>query len=67
MLAWDRAFTNNNVNAAVDICTKTIQNILSNFIFHETITTDKDPPWFILKLNLYFNRKLKFTNISAKP
>ena len=59
MLAWDRAFRNNNVNDVVVICTKTIQNILSNFILHETITIDKDPPWFILKLNLFFNRKLK--------
>ena len=44
---WDRAFKNSNGNDMVDICTKTIYNILSNFIPHQTITIDeKDPPWF---------------------
>ena len=45
MFDWDRAFTNSNVNDMVDICTKTIQNIISYFIPHQTITIDdKDPP-----------------------
>ena len=51
MFNWDKAFTNSNVNYMVDICTKTIQNILSNFIPHQTITIDdKDPPWFNPKI-----------------
>ena len=41
MFDWNRKFTND----MVDICTKTIQNILSNFIPHQTITiNDKDLP-----------------------
>ena len=45
MFNWDRAFKNSNVNDMVVICTKTIINILSNFIPHQTITIDdKDPP-----------------------
>ena len=44
---WDRAFKNSDVNDMVDIFPKTIYNILSNFIPHQTITIDdKDPPWF---------------------
>ena len=50
MFNWDRAFKNSNVNDMVGICTKTILNILSNFIPHQTITIDnKDPPWFNTK------------------
>ena len=45
MFDWDKVFTNSNGNDMVDICTETIQNILSNFIPHQAITTDdKDPP-----------------------
>ena len=44
---WERAFSNTNVNEKVDIFNRTILNILSNFILHETILcNDKDPPWF---------------------
>ena len=60
MSDWDRAFTNSNVNDMVDICTKTIQNILSNFIPHQTITTDdKDPPWFSTKIKSLLQDKNK--------
>ena len=42
----------------VDICTKTIQNILSNFIPHQTITIDdKDPPWFNTKIEYLLREK----------
>ena len=44
---WQRAFSNTNVNQKVDIFNRTILNILSNFIPHETIVcNEKDPPWF---------------------
>ena len=47
MFDWDRAFVNTNVNEKVLILNKTILNILSNFIPHETLTIDdKDPTWF---------------------
>ena len=55
MFDLDRLFANSNVDDIIDICTKTIQNILSNFSPHQTITIDdKDrpppPPWFNTKL-----------------
>ena len=54
----DRAFKNCNVNDMVDICTKTIYNILSNFISHQTITIDdKDPPWFNTKIKSLLQEK----------
>ena len=44
---WERAFSNTNVNEKVCIFNKSVLNVLSNFIPHETIfCDDKDPPWF---------------------
>ena len=60
MFNWDREFTNSNVTDMVDIYTKTIQNILSSFIPHQTITIDdKDPPWFNTKIKSLFQEKNK--------
>ena len=45
--SWEKSFRNLNVNEMVSIFNKTIKNILSNYIPHETITCDdNDPPWF---------------------
>ena len=41
MFDWDRAFVNTNVNEKVFILNKTILNILSNFIPHETLIIDE--------------------------
>ena len=39
--------SNTSINEKVDIFNRTILNVLSNFIPHETIVyNDKDPPWF---------------------
>ena len=47
MFDWDRAFVNTNVNEKVFILNKTMWNILSKFVPHETLTADdKQPPWF---------------------
>ena len=60
MFNWDRAFENSNVNDMVDICTKTIHNMLSNFIPHQTITIDdKDPPRFNTKIKSLLQDKNK--------
>ena len=60
MFDWDKAFTNSNVNDTVDICTKTIQNILSNFIPYQTVTIDdKDPPWFNAKIKSLLQKQNK--------
>ena len=39
--------SNTSINEKFDIFNRTILNVLSNFIPHETIVcNDKDPPWF---------------------
>ena len=61
---WQRACLNTAVDEKVGIITKTVFNIISNFIPHETILcNDKDPPWFNKKIrtvikekNMTFNR-----------
>ena len=48
------------MNDVVDICIKTIYNILSNFIPHQTITIDdKDPPRFNTKIKSLLQEKNK--------
>ena len=48
---WQRAFLNTTVDEKVGIFTKTVFNIISNFIPHETILcNDKDLPWFNKKI-----------------
>ena len=55
---WDKAFSNTNVNEKVDIFNRTILNILSNFISHETIVcNDKDPPWFNNRIKTLIKEK----------
>ena len=55
---WERAFSNTNVNEKVDIFNRTILNILSNFIPHETIVcNDKDPPWFNNRIKTLIQEK----------
>ena len=38
-------FANTNVNNKVHMFNKTIKNIMSSYIPHETIDRDRDPPW----------------------
>ena len=48
---WKKAFSYKNVKEKVDTFNKTILNVLSNFIPHETIICDdRDPPWFNNKI-----------------
>ena len=55
---WERAFSNTNVNEKVDIFDRTILNIPSNFIRHETIVcNDKDPPWFNNRIKTLLKEK----------
>ena len=57
---WDNRFANISVNEQVQLFTQTFQNIISNYIPHETITCDdRNPPWIdkkIKKLVLHKNR-----------
>ena len=58
------AFVNTSVNEKVFILNKTILNILSNFIPHETWVDDKDPPWFTKKIKkISIKRKTMFINV----
>ena len=42
----ERYFANTIVNNKVHMFNKTIENIMSNYILHKTITyDDRDPPW----------------------
>ena len=44
--SWERCFANISVNNKVHMFNKTIKNIMSNYIPHETITCDdRDPRW----------------------
>ena len=44
---WKRALPNLNADEQVTVFSRTILNIMKNFIPHETVVCDdKDPPWF---------------------
>ena len=52
--SWEKSFRNLNINEIGSLFNKTIKNILSNYIPHETsICHGKDPPWF--------NNNIKFS------
>ena len=61
---WERAFHRKNINEKVSILNNTINNVLSNFIPHETITCDDKKPSLFNKniINLIRNK-----NIFYKP
>ena len=67
---WVRALSNVNVDEKVYFFTKTLLNIIQNFIPHETITfDDRDPPWInkeIKKLMLEKNLAFKSYRYSNK-
>ena len=57
---WENRFTKISTNEQVQLFTQTFQNIISNYIPHESITCDdRNPPWIdekIQKLVLHENR-----------
>ena len=57
---WERAFENRSIGEKVSIFNKTIKNILSNYIPHETITIDdRDPPWINKTVKTLIEKKSK--------
>ena len=57
---WERAFENRSIDEKVPIFNKTIKNILSNYIPHETITIDdRDPPWINKTVKTLIEEKSK--------
>ena len=67
---WKNAFWNSNPNEQVFVLTKTVLNIMSNFLSNETIMVDdRDPRWIIRRLksmvqekNLFYKKYLKPNN-----
>ena len=58
---WQKAFSNKNVNEKVDTFNKTILNILSNFIPHETITSMIEIHHGIIKKsNPLYTKKIQY-------
>lgn len=47
---WETAFLYLNVNEKIYIFNKTVKNILSNFVPHETIMDHGDPSWINEKI-----------------
>ena len=64
---WEGAFHRKNINKKVAILNNTINNALSNFIRHKTITCDdKKPPWFNKNIiNLIKNRNIFYKSHTA--
>ena len=64
---WERAFHRKKMNEKVSILNNTINNVLSNFVLHETITCDhKKPPWFNKNIiNLIKNKKISCKSHTA--
>ena len=65
---WDKAFLDKNTEEKASILTKTILNIMSNFIPNEIVTIDdRDPPWINSKIkSLIKNKNESFKNC-VKP
>ena len=65
---WERTFSNTNVNEKVCIFNKSVLNVLSNFIPHQTtLCDDKDPPWFNYRIKSLLQDKNKiFKNYRKK-
>ena len=56
-----KALRNRDINDVVFLFNKTIKNIISNYIPHETVTfDDRDPPWINKNVKqLILERKMK--------
>ena len=63
-LIGKKHFSIKNVKKKVNTFHKTIPNILSNFIRHETsICNDRDPPWFNNKIKSLIHKKIQHFKI----
>ena len=58
---WKNAFSNCNPNEQVSVLTKTLLNIMSNFILNETWITEKLKS-MIQEKNLFYKKYLKSNN-----
>ena len=59
---WEKAFSNNDVGKMVSIFNQAFVNILCNFIPHETVVNDRDPPWMNKQIKKLIHEKKKIFN-----
>ena len=66
--SWEKLFKNLNINEMIFLFNRTIKNILSNYIPHETIICDdKDPPWINSNIEQLIQEKNNKGGKSRKP
>ena len=60
---WDKAFLDNSTEEKASIFTKTILNIMSNFIPNEIVTiNDRDTPWINNKIKSLIKNILRIVS-----
>ena len=65
---WDKEFLDKSTEEKASILTKTILNIISNFISNETVTIDdRDPPWINNKTKSLIKDKTEYFKNCVKP
>ena len=65
---WDKAFLDKSTEEKVSILTKTILNIMGNFIPGEIVTTgDRDPPWINNKIKSLIKNNSEYFKNYVKP
>ena len=65
--SWENRFSNIDLNQKVYLFNETINNILSNFIPHETIVCDDhDPPWINSKIKNLIAEKILLRSAISK-
>ena len=65
---WDKAFLDKSTEEKASILTKTILNIMSNFIPNEIVTIDdRDPPWINNKIKSLIKNKNEYFKNCVKP
>ena len=65
---WDKAFLDKSAEEKASILTKTLLNIMSNFIPNEIVTTDdRDSPWINNKIKSLIKNKTEYFKNCVKP
>ena len=65
---WDKAFLGKSADEKTSILTKTILNIMSNFITNEIVTfDDRDLPWINNKIKSSIKNKTEYFRNCVKP
>ena len=65
---WDKALLDESAGEKASILTKTLLNIMSNFIPNEIVTIDdRDPPWINNKIKSLIKNKTEYFKNCDKP